>query len=241
MTEQIAFYCLTCHNETRLVSMQNRFEQLGLSCRFWINQSDEEFLQSEEKWRSIAKYELSRCMYGHFKMIQDFVHQSELPYGIFCEDDIFIHKDFVSLLPQILSDFESLDLDVLLLGYLTGFEITYHHQPLKKEATENFPYRYHYYHDNLWGTQMYMLSRKQAIHLLEEFSIDKYLEKIQENPQRTPWSADWILTKNGNRALIAPLLVVENDDKPYEHYNHPGQFSLHHETFNHRYDKDTFI
>lgn len=47
---------------------------------------------------------------GHLNMIKDFYYNSLNEFGIFCEDDIFIHKNLINLLPDIIKDFNLLHL-----------------------------------------------------------------------------------------------------------------------------------
>jgi hypothetical protein len=57
------------------------------------------------------------------------------------------------------------------------------------------------------GAQMYMLTRKYAKYLLDHFPIEWKLKNINN-----PWSPDWIITKNGKRAMIYPMLAVEEGE-----------------------------
>jgi hypothetical protein len=71
------------------------------------------------------------------------------------------------------------------------------------------------YPNDSWGTQMYMISRKQCIYLLDKYT-NGYLERSLENPEMIPFSADWTITKEGKRALLYPLRVIENGSMEYE-------------------------
>jgi hypothetical protein len=72
------------------------------------------------------------------------------------------------------------------------------------------PYQYHHYPFDLWGTQMYVLSRKYAKNVIDTYSdIFAYAEKAEIDKTMHPLSADWTITKNGNRALLFPMLAFE--------------------------------
>jgi hypothetical protein len=71
------------------------------------------------------------------------------------------------------------------------------------------------YPDNTWGAQMYMISKKQCKYLLNKYT-NGYLETSIKNPDITPFAADWIITKQGKRALLYPLRVIENGLMEYE-------------------------
>lgn len=65
-------------------------------------------------------------------------------------------------------------------------------------------YVFHRYSNDLWGTQMYMISREYAKYLLEAYTLQYAIDNISK-----PYSSDWIITKNGNRAMIYPMIAVE--------------------------------
>jgi hypothetical protein len=60
-----------------------------------------------------------------------------------------------------------------------------------------------------------------------------------QNPEKyTPYSADWIITKNGNRAIIHPLIAVEEGDTKTDH---SGQNDFHRSCFLCNYNPDIHI
>jgi len=52
---------------------------------------------------------------------------------------------------------------------------------------------------------MYMISRDYAKIILESFTLDYAYDNMDDKP----FSSDWVITKNGNRALIYPMIAVE--------------------------------
>ena len=217
------FYCLNYRNVERKKSMIDRFVKLDISCNFY----DGVCLEEDER---IKKFNMgcSSCMYGHLDMIYQFYNNTNKPYGIFCEDDIFIHKDFKDLLSIIIKDFEKMKLDVLLFGYLCTFKISeqyhdFHLKDISISYSDSFPYKYHNYNNDIWGTQMYMISRENAKKILDKYYVG-YLEKQINDPSLQPFSADWTITKDGNRALLFPLITIEDGKTNHEH---PGQHNLH--------------
>ena len=181
-------------------------------------------------------------MYGHLEMMRSFIDDSKVTYGIFCEDDVYLNKHLNQYLPQIISDVEQLQLDILLLGYLINFTITDTHPSLPRKTglcpDKLSGYTYHEYPDNLWGSQMYMITRKQAQLMWDCYAGD-YAVRSLSDPTMTPFSADWTLTKDGQqRALINPMLCVENGQK---RHNDPAQDQLHYGCFKLYYHPDLFI
>ena len=218
--ESFEFYCLNYKNEERKKSMEERFQKLDISCNFY------EGVDSSVDERTKKYHFNSSCMYGHLDMIYQFYNNTSKPYGVFCEDDILIHIDLKKYLLQIIPFFKKLDLDVLLLGYLLSHliypnSLEFFEKKIENTNSEEFPFKFYWFCDDLWGTQMYMLSRENAKKILDKYNVDYCVE---------PFGADWTITKDGNRAMIYPLLVIEDGQKKYDDYNqnkyHDGSFSL---------------
>jgi len=216
--------------------MKNRFNQLDITCSFYdgVNNSDPRIFNNNG-------FGAWSCMIGHLDMIQTFYDNSEKEFGIFCEDDIFIHKDFVKILPDIIEDFKLIELDVLLLGYLIPFKISSEYNGFEFKSvnndSNNLKYVYNNYPNDLWGSQMYMLTKKHAKYLLNNYNIEYAIRTLKDNTLQ-PFSADWIITKEGNRALIYPMLAVEMADKKS---GHQGQDTFHENCKNVNYDPNMYI
>jgi len=231
------FYCLNYNNKERKESMMERFNKLDISCNFYegVGPDDIRMNNSAHTWS---------CMYGHLDMIHQFYYNTNKEFGIFCEDDVMIHKNFKNYLPKIFEDFKLLNLDVLLLGYLLCDNIrdgSYNgYTVINNELVcyEEFPYKYYNYPDDCWGTQMYLLSRENAKKILDKYYIG-YAEQTRiENNNLTPFSADWIITKDGNRALLYPLIVIEDGKKTFDHH---GQNHHHYYSYFNNYIEGEFI
>lgn len=158
------------------------------------------------------------CMYGHLDMIRDFIESGE-EHGVFCEDDILIDSYMKDRLAHIIADFDALSLDTLLLGYLitypmNGGEIQSVYVNL--QTAETTQYRYYTYED-IWGTQMYMLSRVQAQRIVEKYA-NGYADAFLASPQTVypPFSADWTITKEGKRRIVYPMLAIEDGLSTYD-------------------------
>ena len=233
------FYCLSFNNERRKENMQRIFKDIDINCKIYEGVSSDDVRLS--KCTNSHQSVVFSCMYGHLDMINDFYYNTNKDYGIFCEDDIAIHKDLKTLMPNIIRDFSFMKLDVLLLGYLLPFKlepyVNYIHFPIKYIQPNNQQCRYYNYPNDLWGTQMYMLSRDSAKKLLDKYNYG-YADDSLCNKTDVPFSADWTLTKDGNRAMIYPMLALENNTS----YHHDiGQRNLHQGTFNIHYSENLFI
>jgi len=222
-------YCLSFKNPTRKLEMENRFKQLNLDCIFYDGVDlDDPRMQNNIGWS---------IMLGALDIIKKF-YDSEKEFGIFCEDDVFIHKDLKIMLPSIIEDFKLMNLDILLLGYLVPFEIKSHYSNFElKSYDQTLNYVYHNYPDDLWGGQMFMFSKKHAKYLLEKYTIE-YANKTLIDNTLSPFSGDFTLTKQGNRALIYPMLAVETADKIYSDY---GQDIFHKNCNKQNYDSTIYI
>jgi hypothetical protein len=63
---------------------------------------------------------------------------------------------------------------------------------------------------------MYMLSREQAARVLLLYGGD-YADRFLANPaEHTQFSADWSITKEGRRAIVYPMLAIEDGLSKYD-------------------------
>ena len=220
----VGFYCLNFY-ENKREEIKKRFYYLNINCFFYNGVS---FLDDR-----IQKYEYKKAasnIIGHIDMIKKFLN-SDYEFGVFCEDDIYINKELIINLPAICNDFKKLNLDILLLGYLLPFKINIYN-PHFKLLHNNDNLSYYTYNDDLWGTQMYMYSKKQA-----KYIIDKYNNDYNNN--EIPFSADFILTKDAkNRALITPIMAIEDNSNVIDDYY---QNEYHKNCFNCNFDKKLFL
>jgi GR25 family glycosyltransferase involved in LPS biosynthesis len=210
-------YCLSFNDEERKNNMIKRFDQLHIDCTFYqgVQYND---IRLANRNLSLSLMREWSCCYGHLDMIYDFYYKTDKLYGIFCENDIHIHKDFKLIIPKIITDFNLLNLDILLLGYLTPFIVNKKHINfnLKRDTIRKPIFSYHNYPDNLNGTQMYILSRKYAKYL-----IDKYYNNFADKTlydDSIIFRSDNIITKDGNRALLSPMLAVEEKKNQNEYH-----------------------
>lgn len=199
------FMCIYSNSTYQKTNMRERFAQIGIDCNYHgipnntINKT------------TAGSIEYTDC--DHLQMIFDFYYATTKAYGIFCEAEIYIHRDFRAILAKILSDFSVLKLDILLLGYDVHFPITEamvtRGFPFKRETNTRSAYTYHDYPDDLVGTQMYVLSRKHAKYLLDKYYTG-YFDKTFIDNRGAPFSSTgFIITREGNKALISPAIVSE--------------------------------
>jgi len=156
-------------------------------------------------------------MLSHLDCVKDFYHNTTSDFAIICEDDIFVRKKLKSYLPAVLKDFRELDLDVLLLSYLTPYHPRNHCSLIetRTHAGTDAALSYFTYPDDMWGDHMYMISRAYAAYTIEKFTIEWAVAHKDKH-----YSPDWILTKNGTRALVWPPLGVEEGVANTDHQGH---------------------
>lgn len=181
-------------------------------------------------------------MYGHLDNIKHFIDSSSNSLAIFCEDDVMIHKRFAEFLPSIVEPFREQDLDLCLLGYLLNFRLPTHYTGFKEISSSSSLYNYT---DDVWGSQMFAMSRKQAIYIWEKYGGD-YARRTLSDATLGCFSADFVLTKDavhGKRALLYPPIALEDNLNPdMAHYgNHIGQFEYHKTCFSLHYDPDVYV
>jgi hypothetical protein len=225
-------YVVNFKDDLRKNRMIDRFKTVGYELKFVppVTKDDPRLdiknLEFEKRTWSI--------MLQHLDSVRDFYENTTDDHCIVCEDDIMISKNFNTELPIIIKDFNELELDILLLGYLFPHKIyeLNHYFSLKNPNKIN--YTYHNYPDDLWGCQMYLISRKYAKYLLDTFTIEYAINNLN----KPYYSPDWVITKNGNRAIIYPLIAVEEGDTKTDHV---GQNDFHRQCFLRNYNPNVHI
>jgi len=234
-------YCFSFNNPERKAQMTCRFNLEQLNFEFVTPVADHDPRIDRP---SLPQNIRRNCaiMWSHLDMLREFLN-SENEFGIFCEDDIYLHKNLANHLPKVIQDAQQLNLDVLLLSYLIHFKV----DPIFVDFTlkpgmeninnDTIKYEYWDFPDDVWGTQMYMLSRNHAKNLIDKCT-EEYIDSTYVNKELRPFIADFIFTKEGNRALIKPLLAIEDNSTIYDdklqHVYHRDSFICH-------YKMNTFI
>ena len=194
----LLIYILNC-DEQRKKRMTQRFNKFNIKPIF---NCFTDISGIEQKY-NITLTRHNKVMLSHMDCIQKF-YDSGRSLGIICEDDIYIHKNFNEEIEKVITFINQDNYDILLLGYLLNYKPPYHYHNL---ITTFNNYKVYDFNKELWGAQMYMLTRKYAKYLLDHFPIEWKLKNINN-----PWSPDWIITKNGKRAMIYPMLAVEEGE-----------------------------
>jgi GR25 family glycosyltransferase involved in LPS biosynthesis len=238
---QVDIYCLNFTNNPqekneRRIAMEQKFDHFQLPVHFYsgVASKDERihFVENENMRRT-----WSIC-YGHLDMMNHFVKNSKKDYMILCEDDIIIHKEFTKKLPLAIDVMKKHNLDILLLGYLCYKPADmYSNFPEIKTEYSNETFKVLEYIEETWGTQMFIVSKNHARSMLSKF-YNEYAIKTLTDTSLTPFSSDWLLTKDGKRALVYPLLVIENGISQYED---EGQMNNRINCYNFSFRENTFI
>lgn len=211
------FYCLSYYKENRN-KMNDKFKNLKIKCKFYngVKYNDNRI---NNKYNNHKKRQLS-IMYGHLDIIYDFYfNTNNTQYAIICEDDVIIHKNIKDIIRKVIIDFNIMKLDILLLSYIAPYKILQNNfdnvYPLKRDMPANSFYKYHDYPKYLSGTQMYMITRKYAKYILENYYLN--YNKIDK-----PFIIDKMILHNGNKALLYPMLAIENNEQndPYHQLCH---------------------
>jgi hypothetical protein len=223
----IEVYCINFMDEERRVKMLDRFDGQGLTVHF----VDPVYTTDPRIDPSLNKRVCS-IMLQHLDSIRHFYEHTTKPYAIICEDDILLSKHFAEDLPQIMECYKKLKLDVLLLGYLLPIRLTKdtpefkHLAEIERYAFYNFPY-------HLWGSQMYLIHREHA-----KLLLDKYTIAYATSDLGRPYNPDWTLTKDGKKALLYPMLALEEG---MEKSNDAVQSDYHLNCFFANYNSDVYF
>jgi hypothetical protein len=132
-----------------------------------------------------------------------FLETSKEEYGIFCENDIRIHKNFKKKIPFYLDKMEELDLDILRLGYFVR------NQNYLDSLKKIVPEIYERNNFGIPGAQMYALTRKKCQHHVDKFNL-QYLLNYFYGPKVYYYvDGDVTLVDDGKTALVYPMLALE--------------------------------
>jgi GR25 family glycosyltransferase involved in LPS biosynthesis len=234
-------YCLNFtknpeEKNERRIEMENKFNHFDLPVFFYSGVKD-----TDDRIRFVDNKHMQRTWsicYGHLDMMNHFVNNSEKEFIILCEDDIIIHKDFTKNLPKALNVMKTHKLDILLLGYLCSNPVhTYSNFPEILTEYSNDTFQILEYIEDTWGAQMYILTRNKAKDMLSKYYHD-YAKRTLTDSSLIPFSSDWILTKDGKRALLYPLMVIENGNTDYQD---EGQQTSRINCYNFSFKPNTFI
>ena len=233
--DNVKIYYLSQDGSERDRLMRKRFDTLGLK-----------FTQVEwadNNWMKSNGYDSGySCMFGHIKMLKKFIEDAgsndklsndKLSNdNLFCcvfEDDVYISKYLSSDMGMLLSRMELLKLDILLIGYLIdNFDVV-------KRSIHSITFSG--YDSELWGSQGYIVPMKVAKKLVEIYD-EAYLIRYLDGKEKVPFSADWTITKYGNRALVYPMYAVEEGTIKSDH---PAQVSYHKRCAAFNYDPNIYI
>jgi hypothetical protein len=223
MTEQTyAIYVVNFHDDERKNRMISRFSYSDLSVNFV-----DPVYQSDPR---IASYDISdferrswTIFFQHQDSVRHFYEKTDADYGIVCEDDVYISRTLKTDLEEVMRGFREHGFDILLLGYLWPFSLQNDDNPyfpriMNADPTGNMKESpvgedkkifYRKYPDDLWGAHMYMFTREHARKMLERYTPE-YAFSCVGTPH--PFCTDWQFTKWGNRALVVPMLGIEEGD-----------------------------
>lgn len=211
-------YCLSYSNKKKCNDMIERFQKLEMECHFYfgISSNDKRIRPTLTKYN---KRNLS-ITYSHLDIIYDFYYNSDDKFAIICEDDIIIHKQFKEIMEKAISDFTIMNLDILLLGYLLPYKISddpvRNNFQLKHSMPKDSMFKYYCIPDYISGTHMYLINKSYARFILKTYYYN-YTEIMNKY-----FMIDKILLSDSNRALIYPMVSVENNEQsdPYHKLCH---------------------
>ena len=225
--ETVELYCINFMDEERRNKMLNRFESHTLTIHFV-----DPVYTTDSRIDPRLDKRVTSIMLQHLDSIRHFYETSTNPYAIICEDDILLSKHFATDLPNILECYRELKLDVLLLGYLLPFPLT-KDMPEFKLLKETEGYTFYDFPYHLWGSQMYLIHREHA-----KFLLDKYTMAYATADLGRPYNPDWTLTKDQKKAILYPMLALEEG---IEKSNHEKQSEYHTKCFLVNYKRDLYF
>lgn len=238
-----SYYCLTYRSVHKRALMQSRFDQLNMQVKFWEGHHaldpecappihELEYAQHNHMWDPHAWSVLQ----GHLMIMRDFLTNSEHNMLCVMEDDVHIRKHFPQEQPVIHAQFEKLKLDVCMLGYLTPHELFTCDHKFEPMTTS---YAYLNYPENVYGTQMYVMHRDNVDRIWRTYGVgSEWHAHVFTNHACRP--ADWLITKQGTRACIYPMMAVEAHGGG-QSYNDQEQTDWHSCCHHAQYDPLTYV
>ena len=203
-------YTVAYNSPERAAQMTERFAKVGLPLNVHTGvQMDDPRLEFGGEDMSVKR--LASAFYGYLDNIAKF-YETGKPFGIFCEDAIHIHKDLGKELPIIMGEFNAMQLDILLLGYMTtkNIELWQQNHPLIYDGG-HLPYRYHRYPQDQCGIHLFMISRSYAKTLMDVYGPD-YAAKAYKDPSLMRCNPDSTFSKYTSKgAMRYPMLAVEDE------------------------------
>jgi GR25 family glycosyltransferase involved in LPS biosynthesis len=179
-------YVVNYKNDERRQRMSERLTALGFQFKFTdpVETSDSR-LSDPDKNIPEGNKRVWAIMLQHLDSIRDFYENTTKSHCIVCEDDIYIKKSMPNILEAIIKKSEELNFDVVLLGYLMPYKIemnTILHSQYYKiiDTDESIGHVYHKYPCDLWGSQMYMVSRENAKTLLDPYLLSIFYKMIYD-------------------------------------------------------------
>ena len=101
--------------------MEEKFKILNINCKFYNGVKDNDIRISH--YNNLFDKRQKSITYSHLDIISDFYYKSHATYAIICEDDILINKHIVFILEKVIQDFDKMNLNILLLGYMLPYKL----------------------------------------------------------------------------------------------------------------------
>lgn len=235
------FYCLSVRGSDRRARMLDRFSFQNLEFEFQdVIPIDSPLIDYYLKDRPEKNNEhgrrLASMTIGWLSMIKNFISTGK-PYGIFCEDDIHLRKGLKQDMPKIISTIDQLKVKpkIVLLGYLSilkDLPFPEYQGGLGFIKCLNGKYKLLEYPDDVWGAQMLLLSRDNAMNLLEKYDRPFHLSFIGKS-----FAGDCSFVKDQPRCLLTPMLAVEEG---LVTTTDPGQIQFHKLCHDINFNKDEY-
>jgi hypothetical protein len=247
--EIFEIYVVNFHDDDRKNRMISRFA----SCDLSVNFVDPVYTSDPR----IAAYDISdferrswTIFFQHQDSVRHFYEKTSADYCIVCEDDVYISRTLKTDLQEVMCGFREHGFDILLLGYLWPYSLENDDNPYFPRISSSFPTGnthqessvgngkkifYRKYPDDLWGAHMYMVSREHAGKMLERYTPE-YAFSCVGTPH--PFCTDWQFTKWGNRALVVPMLGIEEGEVKTDHQ---GQADFHRWCCDAHYSEEKYV
>nr|QBK89958.1 MAG: glycosyltransferase family 25 [Pithovirus LCPAC101] len=216
-------YCINVRSSTdRRKRMVNRFETSGILDKVTFidaipsNSGLIDYYAgytSNEKEKDKIKRNVISCKASHIKAIRQFL--SDAPsiyfegenenivnnYGIICEDDIMLSNDFLRRYEETIQNLPD-NTPLICLSYLI-----WQYGDIKWSGKDRNIENICNIGKDVWGTQMYMISREYAIKVINKYDKDNHT--LQSENSGHILTSELITRKSGGYIAYPPLAIED--------------------------------
>jgi len=213
-------YCINLKNSIdRRAKMEAQFREYGLLDQVIFVEAIHKDSPLLELYHpgTLSTYKKAEiaCFVSHLKALYMFLEKvpGELDYcrdstelgALICEDDIVLHKDFISKYSQLM---QSIPKGTSLIS-LCNFVFHLNNFTEIPTKNSNIPKIYQIVPELTWGAQMYWISQNYAIEALSQFNKNMQTVQTQHVKGELKLTSELIIQKSKGLVVVPPLALED--------------------------------